>query len=91
MKRLEFGKKIAEKTAILSNFTKSDWQNVAQFTKFFVFPFRQASDPTKPDLVTFSWKQTGSSYQPVITVASTDEGLINPSLKIPSCKSTSAV
>ena len=86
MKRLEFGSQpVIQKTIVRSDFSLADWTSFAMLTRFFVFPFRQGSTPSKPDIVVFSWKLEGD-FRPVITVAATDEGLMNPKLKI-TCKS----
>ena len=89
MKRLEFGAEPVIKDAVLrSDFQLSDWSLSAHVTRFFIFPFREGSDPSKPDIVGFSWKLGEKSFVPMITVVATDAGLTNPTLKIVPCKSS---
>ena len=52
-------------------------------TRFFIFPFRQGSNPSNPDIIIVSWKgDDPTKAQCIISVASTESLLTKPTLKI---------
>ncbi|KAL8786295.1 MAG: hypothetical protein Q9213_002890 [Squamulea squamosa] len=67
-----------KRSVLVSSFNSDDRKNYASFTRFFIFPFRQGSGPSNPDLITWCWK----GGNPLVTVASTDKLLLNPQVKI---------
>ncbi|KAG8525647.1 uncharacterized protein KY384_000407 [Bacidia gigantensis] len=90
---LEFGgtdKKKSEydikRTVLVSSFKSDDWKLYGPLTRFFIFPFRQGSGSSNPDLITWTWKAGGTpgSLVPFVSVASTDKLLLNPQIKITS-------
>ena len=73
-----------ERSVLLPQFTLNDWNQVGSLTRFFIFLFRQGSGPSNPDLVTFSWKISSLSFQPYISVVSTEKILLNPQIAMTS-------
>ena len=93
--RLEFGGSNPEdsvndikKTVLFPSYTSTDWNNVAHATRFFITPFLKGSSAGNPDIVSFTWKCTDpkdpkKGAQPIISVASTENLLLNPRVRIP--------
>ena len=66
-------------------FTTQQWNDFGYLTRFFIFPFLNSSGRSNPDIVVFSYKTgTGATDapKPVISVASTENGLIKPVFKL---------
>ncbi|KAL8733469.1 MAG: hypothetical protein Q9166_002095 [cf. Caloplaca sp. 2 TL-2023] len=77
------------RTVLVSSFKQAEWDRLLSVTRFFIFPFRQGSSPTNPDLVTFSWSLSDSALpKPVVNLASTDNQLLNPKPRMTSFPQT---
>ena len=72
------------KVALVSGLQKNHYELYAHMTRFFLFPFRQESSLSNPDIVTFTWKGDDvTKPQAVISVASTGNLLTSPKVNPP--------